>query len=158
MEKLVVNPNNQTQHEYFQKDESLGIEGITVYFKPKGADGPETHFYSILTTEKAQDGNVVYANTRITLEDIADLLDNGDELVGVEFMRQILEILEDTDGCEVQYHSANSLHMLYKMATELDIIIDQGVDAPGHGKDLVDGYNGTDKTVLTDEFRGNAIH
>ena len=37
-ERFLPLPNNQAQHEYFNKDESLGMEGITVYFKPKGKD------------------------------------------------------------------------------------------------------------------------
>ena len=69
-ERWVPKPNNQAHHEYFNKDESLGMEGITVYFKQKGKDEYETRFYSILSTEKQLDGNIIYANTRIVLEQI----------------------------------------------------------------------------------------
>ena len=38
--------NGQQQQEYFGKDESLGVEGVTVYFKPKGKDD---HYENIFT-------------------------------------------------------------------------------------------------------------
>ena len=46
------------------------MEGITVYLKPTGSTEYEQQFYSILTTEKEQDGRIVYANTKIVLEHI----------------------------------------------------------------------------------------
>ena len=58
-------PNNQAQHEYFNKDKSLGIEGITIYFEPKEKPRTKTHVYSILSTDNEQDRNVIYENTQI---------------------------------------------------------------------------------------------
>ena len=46
--------------EYFGTDESLGVEGVTVFFKPKRKDHYKKRFYAILSTEKKQDGRVVY--------------------------------------------------------------------------------------------------
>ena len=115
---------------------------MTVFFKPKGQDAHQEVFYSFLSTEKAQDGNVVYTNTRIMLEDIIHHLDHGDEVVRIGNGKALLEILDDTDGCAVQYRCANALYMLQKLAIELDIIYDRGIDAEGHGKKKIDGYSG----------------
>ena len=52
-------------------------------------------------TETAQDGNVVYTNTKMMLKDIADALHNGDEIVQMDSLKKMTEILEDTDGCSV---------------------------------------------------------
>ncbi|KAL7533170.1 hypothetical protein ACHAXR_005079 [Thalassiosira sp. AJA248-18] len=156
-ERFGPKPNNQAQHEYFQKDESLGIEGITVYFKPKGKEDNETHFIAVMSTEKQQDGNVVYTNTPIMLDDIKEMLDNGAEIFGIvpTPTANLLEILEDTDGCSVQYRCANSLFMVHKLAAELNIVYDRAIDAEGHGKKSIDGYLGSDKTFMEHQFRTN---
>ncbi len=65
------------QHKYFSKDESLRIKGITVYFKHKDSKAHETCFYYILSTEKTQDGTVVFANAKIMLDHIDGMLDKG---------------------------------------------------------------------------------
>ena len=51
------------QFEYFNKNVSLGAEGVSVYLQRPGSNVFETIFYSILSTEKKQDGRIVYANT-----------------------------------------------------------------------------------------------
>ena len=51
-ERLSAAPNFEQLFQYFQKDTSLGMEGITVYLKPHGKSEFETQFYSILTTER----------------------------------------------------------------------------------------------------------
>lgn len=89
--------------------------------------------------------------------------DEGAEIHGVTQSNEsideaITEILEETDGCCVQYRCANALHMAQKLAMELDVIYDRAIDAPGHGKKDIDGFNGTDKRVLDSEFRGNVEH
>ena len=145
-------PNNQTQHEYFNKDESLGTEGITIYFKPKGETEYETRLYSILSTDKEQDGNVLYENTRITFQDLRDKLDNDAEVGNFHGGRPKREILEDTDGCSVQYRCSYSLFMLHKLCAELDIVVDRAIGEEGYGKKLIDGYSGTDKTFAEGEF------
>lgn len=42
--------------EYFGTDESLGVEGVTVFFKSKGKDHYKKRFYAILSTEKKMEG------------------------------------------------------------------------------------------------------
>ena len=43
-ERLVMNPDCQAQCEYFARDVSLGMEGITVFFKLKDKELYETRF------------------------------------------------------------------------------------------------------------------
>ena len=128
------------------------MEGVTVYFKPKGKSEYETRFYSILSTEKAQDGQVVYVNTKMILEDLAKELEDGSEF---EVEPAKLEIVEDTDGCAVQYRSGTSLYMLSRLAFENDLIFCRAIDAEGHGKKLIDGLSGKDKRYMDKELRGN---
>ena len=161
-ERWDSNPNGQAQHEYFNKDESLGMEGISVMFKPKGQDKYETRYYSILSTEKAQDGNIVYQNTRIMFQDLKQHLYDGSEIVQVnehmangevvELQPCIIEILDDSDGCAVQYRCATAFFMIQKLCIELDIVYDRGIDAPGHGKKWIDAAGGVDKTCLDNKL------
>ena len=44
---------------------------------------------------------------------------------------------------------------MHKLAHENSIIYDRGINAPGHGKIIIDGINGTDKGDLEKEFHGN---
>ena len=155
-ERVATNKNKgMAHHEYFNKDKLLGMEGITVYFKPKGGNECETHVYSILSTEKEQDGNVVYANTRNMLEHLLQHLDRKSEIVDMIPYKPLLELLEDTDGCGVQYRCANSMFMVHKLSTEINIIVDRVIDAEGHAKKSIDGFSGFDKTYLRCKFRTN---
>jgi hypothetical protein len=53
-----------------------------------------------------------------------------------------------TDGCGKQYRSAMTLYLLSLIATEFDLTIDRTIGAPGHGKDIVDSLNVTNKMYL----------
>ena len=55
------------------------MEGVTVYFKPKGKSEHKTRFYSILSTDKTQDCQVVFVNIKIILEDLAEELEDGSD-------------------------------------------------------------------------------
>ena len=68
----------------------------------------------------------------------------------------LIEILEDTDGCAVQYHCEASLYMLHKAAIETNVIFDRAIDASGHGKKEIDGLNGTNDHYTRRELRGNS--
>ena len=127
------------------------MEGISVYFKPKGKDKYETRFYSILSTNKTQDGQVVYANTKILLEDLKDVLEDGSDF---NVQPAKLELHEDTDGCAEQYRSATALYMLSKLAFENDLVYCRAIDAEGHGKKSIDGLSGNDKADLDKALRG----
>ena len=55
---------------------------------------------------------------------------------------------EETDGCAKQYRCATAMYLLSLISVRFNIVIDRAVEAPGHGKDIVDGLNATDKAVL----------
>jgi hypothetical protein len=72
MEKMGIAANNEMQFQYFNKSISLGGEGITVYLLQPGRDKYETRLYTVLSTEKKQDGRIVYCNTEMILKIIAE--------------------------------------------------------------------------------------
>ena len=58
-------------------------------------------------------------------------------------------IWENIYGCDEQYRYATALYLLLMLYHAHEIIIDIGVEAPGHGKDVVDGTNATYKRYLS---------
>eukprot|EP00957_Ditylum_brightwellii_P111231 8481742-Ditylum_brightwellii.AAC.1 len=52
---------------------------------------------------------------------------------------------EETDGCAKQHRFATAMYLLSLVSVRLNIVIDRAVGAPGHGKDIADGLNATDK-------------
>jgi hypothetical protein len=55
---------------------------------------------------------------------------------------------QDTDGCGKQYRCGTALYLLSLLASPKHVVIDRAIGAPGHGKDIVDGLNATDKRFL----------
>ena len=120
-----------------------------MYLLPPGASEYETRFYSILSTEKTQDGRIVYTNTEMILKDLQKQLASGIEILLIE------EILDGSDGCSEQYQCGTALYMLWKFSRGRDIIYDRAIDSPGHGKKQIDGYSGDDKKHLENEYTFN---
>ena len=58
-------------------------------------------------------------------------------------------IWDNIYGCAEQYICATALYLLSMFYHAYNIEIVCGVGAPGHGKDVVDGLNATDKRFLT---------
>ena len=52
-------------------------------------------------------------------------------------------------GCTEQYRCAAALYLLSILSHAYNVIIDSGGVAPGHGRDLVDGFNATNKIFLS---------
>ena len=66
-----------------------------------------------------------------------------------EIIKQGISTMWDhTDGCTKQYRCAKALYIMSCLASEFDIIINRLVDAPGHGRDVVDGMNEQGKVYL----------
>ena len=59
---------------------------------------------------------------------------------------------EVTDGCSKQYRCGKALLLLSHLATAYDIVIDRCVDAPGHGKGIIDAIQGVEKEFLRRKF------
>ena len=57
-------------------------------------------------------------------------------------------VWEGTDGGSKQYRCAFVLYLMTVLSYSYGIILDQAIDAPGHGKNVVDGLNATYKRYL----------
>ena len=57
-------------------------------------------------------------------------------------------IWENTDGCAEQYRCASALYHFSVMSQFYSTIIDRGISAPGHGKEVVDGLNAVYKRYI----------
>ena len=57
-------------------------------------------------------------------------------------------IWENTDGCAEQYRCASALYLMSIISQNYSLIIDRGISAPGHGKEVVDGLNAVDKRYI----------
>ena len=60
----------------------------------------------------------------------------------------LIKIWENTDGCAEQYRCASTLYLISVISKFYSIIIDQGISAPGNGKEVVDGINSVDKHYI----------
>ena len=58
------------------------------------------------------------------------------------------KIWENTDGCAEQYRCASALYLMSVMSQTYSIIIDRGIIAPGHGKEVFDGINAVGKRYI----------
>ena len=63
-------------------------------------------------------------------------------------MTSLNNIWENTDGCDEQYRRASALYLMSFISQCYSVIIDQGISAPGHGKEVVDGLNDIDKRYI----------
>ena len=61
---------------------------------------------------------------------------------------ELITIWENNDGCSEQYRCDSALYLMSFMSQCYSFIIDRGISAPGHGKELVDGLNNIDKRYI----------
>ena len=57
-------------------------------------------------------------------------------------------VWEDTDGCAKKYRCALTIYLMTVLSSSYGIIMDHAMNPPGHGKNVVDGLNATDKHYL----------
>ena len=55
---------------------------------------------------------------------------------------------DQTDGYTKQYRSSISYYMMSLLSKSYQIALDRAFDKPGHGKDVVDGFNAVHKQYL----------
>ena len=55
---------------------------------------------------------------------------------------------DQTDGCAKQYRCSVAYYLMSYLSTPYQIVLDRAVYAPGHGKDVVDGFNAVQKRYL----------
>ena len=53
-----------------------------------------------------------------------------------------------TVGCAEQIRCASALYLTSAMSQRYSVKIDRGINAPGHGKEVVDGLNAVDKGYI----------
>ena len=55
---------------------------------------------------------------------------------------------DQTDGRAKQYRCSIAYYLMYYLSKSYQIVLDRAVDKPGHGKDVVDGFNAAQKRYL----------
>ena len=55
---------------------------------------------------------------------------------------------DQTYGCTKQYRCSIAYYLMSYLSTSYQIVLDRAVDTPGHGKDVVDGFNAVHKRYL----------
>ena len=83
------------------------------------------------------------ATTAAHIKQLISLLKNKQVLT-----TSLSTIWENTDGCAEQYKCASAMYLMSVMSQTYSIIIDLGISAPGHGKEVVDGLNAVDKRYI----------
>ena len=96
-------------------------------------------FHSFLSDDSKQDA----ATTTTHIKRLISLLKNKQVLT-----TSLSTIWENTDGCAEQYRCASALYLMSVMSQTYSIIIDHGISAPVHGKEVVDGLNDVDKRYI----------
>ena len=61
-------------------------------------------------------------------------------------------VLEDTNGCAKQYRHVLDIYLITALSSSYGIIMDLATNTPGHGNNIVDGLNATDKRYLTGKW------
>ena len=54
----------------------------------------------------------------------------------------------NTDDCSEKYRCTSEIYLMSVMLQCYSVIIDWGISAPGHGKEVVDGINAVDKRYI----------
>ena len=60
---------------------------------------------------------------------------------------------DQTYGCAKQYRCYIAYYLMSYLSTSYKIVLDRAVDTPGHGKDVVDGFNDVQKQYLASCLR-----
>ena len=63
-------------------------------------------------------------------------------------MSALIIIWENTDGCAEQCICAIALYLMSFFSQRHSTIFDLGINTPGHGKEVVDGLNDTEKRFM----------
>ena len=119
--------------EHFSAAPQAGINSSTLS-RPRHAV-----FHSFLSDDSKKDAVTTTAHTKRLIS----LIKNKSVLT-----TSLSIIWENTDGCAEQYICAYAVYLMSVMSQTYSIIIDWGISAPGHGKEVVDGLNAVDKRFI----------
>jgi hypothetical protein len=149
-ERLAAKFNLEIQEEHFGNGRNLSIEGSAVqqftkeanerFLSGSAKDLEEfvLHFHSHLSDKSLQNAATTNAHMEVLF----------DRLIESGAIGKKATMWDETDGCTKQYRCAKAFWLLSYLAVKYVTTIDRAIGAPGHGKDIVDGINATDKTYL----------
>ena len=60
---------------------------------------------------------------------------------------ELSTLWENTDGCAEHYRCATALHLMSMLSQSFSVIIDRGISAPGHRREVIDDLNSVEKVV-----------
>ena len=136
-ERVVARFSNQIQSEYYGGNRSVSIEGIALeHFSA------ETQAY-IMSSTLSRQGHAMFhsflsdnskhdsATTTAYRKRLISFLNNKKVLT-----TSLSTILENTDGCAEIYTCASELYLMSVMSQTYSIIIDRGISAPWHEKEV----------------------
>ena len=148
-ERVLASFANQIQSEYYGGNRSMSIEGIALeHFSAAPQSDINSSslpcprhavFHSFLSDDRKQDAVTTTANSK----QLTSLLKNKQVLT-----TSLSTIWENTDGCAEQYICASVLYLMSVISHIYSLIIDRGISAPRHGKEVVDGLNAVDKRYI----------
>jgi hypothetical protein len=125
-------------------DGDVSMEGATLLYKAIGEDRYGKILYTHLSDNKKKDASTIRCN----LEHVLNDLDGR-----IEMPWELLEAMYDIiDGCAVQYCCGVFLYTMAMISYSMRLGYTRCVQAPGHGKEEVDGLIGTEKTYADSIF------
>ena len=134
--------DHEIQSSHFRAKRTLSIEGCVVE-SYETETMRKKEFHSHFSDDCTQNAATTYQNMLVLL----DFLEGEHALV-----RDLTIMFDHTDGCTAQYRCGIALYLLSILACKKKIIIDRAIEAPGHGKDEVDGVNATTKRFIRSKF------
>ena len=96
-------------------------------------------FLSFLSDDRKQDASTTNANRKLLIE----LL----KLIKV-LTSALSKIWGNTDGCAEQYICVSALYLMSVMSQCYSVIVDSGISAPVHDKEVDNGLNAIDKCYI----------
>jgi len=161
-ERFKCEPDGQLQSEYFDNNRTLSMEGCCLdrfttsdnvmdYLNEGGNYIPAENdlhreFHLHLSDSKFQNAATT---TQHLYEVLTKLFKDGN-------MMRYGTMWDQTDGCSKQYRCSIAYYLLSFLSSTFVIDIDRGIDTPGHGKDVVDGFNAVQKRYLKSCLRSRA--
>ena len=97
------------------------------------------HYFNFLSDDSKQDASTTTAHSKLLIS----LLKNKQALT-----TPLSKIWENTDGCAKQCRCASEMYLMPVISQTYSLIIDRGISAPGHGKEVADGLNAVDKRYI----------
>jgi hypothetical protein len=154
-EKFGFEPDGQLQGEYFSNNRSLSMEGCclehflhTDNVRDTFSETPHDYVPDDSDVSKVFHSHLsdcAFQNACTTTQHVTLMLDVH---FGTSRMKRFGTMWDQTDGCSAQYRCSKAFYLLSYLSVTYSISIDRAIDAPGHGKDVVDGLNATLKRFL----------